>query len=179
MRQPWLTLAYMDLVALLQEAFCRLDEHVEAVCDGLDAAWLHKTVVPGTNPIGWLLWHQARQHDAQIAHAFGSEQVWTTGEWPVLFHTDPAPRNLGYGHTPEQVAEVRPESVEVVLGYQRAVNARTMGLLERVNEAALAEVFDTRWNPPVTRGVRIVSVLDDAVQHCGQAKYLRGLLDRS
>lgn len=37
-------------------------------------------------------------------------------------------------------------------------------------------VVDTAWDPPVTLGVRLVSVYDDATQHAGQAAYLRGLL---
>ena len=38
------------------------------------------------------------------------------------------------------------------------------------------DVVDRAWNPPVTRGVRLVSVVDDAAQHAGQAAYVRGLL---
>ena len=42
----------------------------------------------------------------------------------------------------------------------------------------LDRVVDERWDPPVTLGVRLVSVLDDAARHVGQAQYLRGLVDR-
>ncbi|HNV11243.1 MAG TPA: DUF664 domain-containing protein [Propionibacteriaceae bacterium] len=38
-------------------------------------------------------------------------------------------------------------------------------------------VIDTRWDPPVTRGVRLVSVIDDAVAHVGQAAYARGVVE--
>jgi hypothetical protein len=34
------------------------------------------------------------------------------------------------------------------------------------------------WTPHVTLGVRLVSVLDDDMQHVGQAAYLRGILLR-
>jgi hypothetical protein len=37
-------------------------------------------------------------------------------------------------------------------------------------------VIDDRWDPPVTRGVRLVSVVDDDARHLGQAEYVRGLL---
>ena len=40
----------------------------------------------------------------------------------------------------------------------------------------LAEVIDENWDPPVTLGVRLVSVIDDDTQHIGQAAYVRGLL---
>ncbi len=42
----------------------------------------------------------------------------------------------------------------------------------------LDRVVDRRWDPPVTLGVRLVSVADDCLQHAGQAAYLRGLLGR-
>jgi hypothetical protein len=43
--------------------------------------------------------------------------------------------------------------------------------------ADLDRVVDRRWDPPVTLGVRLVSIADDSLQHVGQAAYLRGLLD--
>jgi hypothetical protein len=45
-----------------------------------------------------------------------------------------------------------------------------------VTDADLDRIVDTRWTPPVTLGVRLVSVLDDDMQHSGQAAYVRGLL---
>ena len=41
----------------------------------------------------------------------------------------------------------------------------------------LDRVVDRRWDPPVTLGVRLVSIGDDCLQHVGQAAYVRGLLD--
>ena len=40
----------------------------------------------------------------------------------------------------------------------------------------LDRVVDERWDPPVTLGVRLVSVISDDLQHAGQAAYLRGLV---
>jgi hypothetical protein len=37
---------------------------------------------------------------------------------------------------------------------------------------------DESWNPPVTLGVRLVSVVNDDTQHVGQAAFLRGLVLR-
>jgi hypothetical protein len=44
-----------------------------------------------------------------------------------------------------------------------------------VTPADLDRVVDKRWDPPVTLGVRLVSVVDDDAQHVGQAAYVRGL----
>jgi Protein of unknown function (DUF664) len=86
---------------------------------------------------------------------------------------------MGYGHSPEQVASVRPESVQVLLDYYDAVWARTQTMLGAVTAADLDRVVDENWGPPVTMGVRLVSIVDDDVQHAGQAWYLRGLFERS
>lgn len=51
-----------------------------------------------------------------------------------------------------------------------------MSHVEGLTEADLDEFVDTRLDAPVTRGVRLVSVIDDAVAHIAQAQYLRGLL---
>ena len=41
----------------------------------------------------------------------------------------------------------------------------------------LVGVVDRSWDPPVTLGVRLVSILDDGTQHVGQAAYARALLE--
>ena len=43
-----------------------------------------------------------------------------------------------------------------------------------IDDAALSDVVDEDWDPPVTRGARIVSILDDAAVHVGQAAYVLG-----
>lgn len=51
--------------------------------------------------------------------------------------------------------------------------------LGSLNAARLDDVIDDAWDPPVTLGVRLVSVADDSLQHVGQAAYLRGLIERA
>ena len=38
--------------------------------------------------------------------------------------------------------------------------------------------MDRNWEPPVTLGVRLISVLSDGLQHAGQAAYVRGVVER-
>jgi hypothetical protein len=42
----------------------------------------------------------------------------------------------------------------------------------------LDRVVDTRWDPPVTLAVRLVSVISDDLQHVGQAAFVRGIAER-
>ncbi len=108
----------------------------------------------------------------------GQAQIWTSGEWAERCGLEPDPSNTGYGHSPEDVRAVHPDGPEVLLGYLGEVDARTRRYLEGLKAADLDRVVDRRWDPPVTLGVRLVSIADDCLQHAGQAAYVRGLLQR-
>ena len=73
-------------------------------------------------------------------------------------------------------ATICPPDRQVLTDYLAAVSARTRTFLESLGPADLDRVVDRRWDPPVTLGVRLVSVADDCMQHVGQAAYVRGLL---
>jgi uncharacterized damage-inducible protein DinB len=133
---------------------------------------------PGVNTIGWLLWHLTRVQDHHIAELLDGDQLWVGGDWAARFGLGPDPSNTGYGHSAEEVATVRPESGAALLDYLNAVDARTRAFLAGLAPEDLARVVDRRWDPPVTMGVRLVSVADDCLQHVGQAAYVRGLLER-
>ena len=72
-----------------------------------------------------------------------------------------------------------PDDPSTLIGYHEAVHERTLSYLEAVDADELDRIIDYRWDPPVTVGVRLVSVINDGMQHVGQANYLRGLLERS
>jgi hypothetical protein len=58
------------------------------------------------------------------------------------------------------------------------VRERTSAYLATLTPGDLDRVVDERWDPPVTLGVRLISIADDEIQHAGQAAYARGLLER-
>lgn len=168
----------MDVAALLVELYGRIPPLARAAVEGLDPDRLVESPRPGANTIAWLVWHLARVQDHHIAEILGSDQIWTRGEWAARFGLAPDPSNTGYGHGPEKVASVRPRDATVLLEYLDAVQARTVAMLEGLTPGDLDRIVDRRWDPPVTLGVRLVSVADDSLQHAGQAAYLRGLLSR-
>ena len=83
---------------------------------------------------------------------------------------------MGYGMTADEVGRFDVTGAEVLIDYYDAVHARTVEVIARMSDAELARIVDRSWDPPVTAAVRLVSVVDDAAQHVGQAAYLRGLL---
>ena len=168
----------MDVSGLLEELFGRVDEHVPAILESLTPDELNEMPEEGSNPIGWLIWHLTRVADMHIAEIRGVDQLWVSDGWAARFDLEPDPWNVGYLHTPEQVAETRTEGTQLLQEYWDAVWTRTQGVLAETDPASLDEIIDRRWDPPVTLGVRLVSIADDAIQHAGQAAYVKGLLSR-
>ena len=165
----------MNCAALLIDAFGRIAATVDDAVDGLTNDALAFRVDPQANSIAWLVWHLTRIQDDHIAAAFGVEQVWIGDGWVERFGMPFDARAHGYGHTTEEVGAVR-TSADLLLGYHEAVHLQTVRLVRDVTDDDLDRVVDRRWDPPVTLGVRLVSVVADDLMHAGQAAFVRGLL---
>ncbi len=168
----------MEISELLQELYGRIAPLARDAVDGLGADALNAQPAPQTNHIGWLVWHLARVLDHQVCEVAGLRQVWLDGEYADRLGMKPESDNHGYGHTSDQVAAVQPQSAVDLLDYLDAVAARTHAFLGTLTGSDLDRIVDTSYDPPVTLGVRLVSVADDCLQHAGQAAYVRGLLGR-
>ena len=168
----------MTSAELLVDALGRIREVVHRVVGGLTAEQLRFRVDPGANSIAWLVWHLTRIQDDHVADVAGAEQVWTSQGWVERFGLPFDPRDTGYGHRAAEVAAVRVESGELLVGYYDAVHQQTIRYVEQLTDADLARVVDRSWDPPVTLGVRLVSVIADGLQHAGQAAFVRGILQR-
>ncbi|MFJ9820927.1 DUF664 domain-containing protein [Streptomyces sp. NPDC101151] len=161
---------------ILIDGFGRIQEEVHAALDGLGPDELHARPAPRANSVAWLVWHLTRVQDDHVAGAFDLDQVWLSEGWEKRFGLDLPRHDTGYGHTPAKVAKVRVESADLLTGYYDAVHEQSLGTLRGLAAKDLERIVDERWDPPVTLGVRLVSVLSDDLQHIGQAAYLRGLL---
>ena len=166
----------MTSAELLADAFGRIQESVHETVEGLSADQLAARLDDDANSIAWLCWHLARVQDDHVADAFGVVQVWP--DFIDRFGLPFGPVEIGYGHSSEEVALVRVPSGDLLTGYHDAVHAQTIGLVSGITDADLSRVVDERWSPPVTLGVRLVSVISDCLQHVGQAAFIRGILLR-
>jgi hypothetical protein len=165
----------MTPAQLLADSFERIVQGGRDVVDGLDEEQLTLRPGPDANPIAWLVWHLARVQDDHVADVAGVTQVWTEQGFQERFDLPFDESDIGFGHTGEDVARVR-ASAGLLTAYLEAVHAQTLDFLDGVSEEDLDRVVDERWDPPVTLGVRLVSVANDDAQHLGQAAYVRGLL---
>lgn len=167
----------MDQNALLIDAARRPIDSARSVLADITSETLHAMPEGRCNSIAWLVWHAARQQDLQVAELASGEQVWVTGGWARRLGLDLGPDAIGFGDGQAEVARLRVTDPAALEEYLAAVVERTVDYLGGLSDDALDEIVDRRWDPPVTRGVRLVSVIDDAVAHLGQAAYVRGLVE--
>ena len=163
---------------LLQNGFTRIPALISRASDGLNARQLAAPPVPGANSIAWLAWHAARGQDAWIGDLEGSGQIWVTGGWHDRFALPFPPEENGFGMAYGDTTLVVATS-ELLSDYLSTVTARTLAYLQSLTPIDLDVVVDARRAPIVTRGMQLMSILDDGLQHAGQANFARGILDRS
>lgn len=161
---------------ILLDAFGRVNDAVQQVMDGSDQEMLAYRLEPGTNSIAWLVWHLSRVQDTHVSRFALRDQSWTGEGWYERFGLPFAAADRGIGHTAEDVARLGSVSGPLLLGYFDAVHKTTMSLL---GELDFEEIVDTSYDPPVSVGVRLVSVISDNIQHAGQALFVRGIYERN
>ena len=162
---------------LLLDAFGRVHGLVPAVVEGLSVEQLRFRPDEHANSIAWLIWHLSRIQDDHVAGVAGLAQVWTAEGWMGRFGLPFDAEATGYGHSAQDVTAVT-ATPDLLAGYHEAVHEQTCAVVQGLTDSDLSRVVDPAWDPPVTLGVRLVSVLSDTLQHVGQANYLRGLAVR-
>jgi uncharacterized damage-inducible protein DinB len=161
---------------ILIDTFERVRSAVHETIDGLDQEQLKARPAANANSIGWMVWHLTRVQDDHIAGLADREQAWLSDGWCDRFALPYEREAHGYGQTPEETAAVD-VSAELLGGYYEAVHKETCDYIATLTEDDFDRVVDDSWDPPVTLGVRIVSVIADDLQHVGQAAYVRGLVE--
>ncbi len=162
---------------LLVDGFERIAEGVPAVIEGLSVPELLWQPDAAANSIAWLVWHLTRQQDEQVAQLAGTTSVYADG-WERDFALGYPSGAHGYGMTPADVAAFALTTPTLLTGYHAATHEATTRYLADLEPGDQDRVVDRSWTPPVTVATRIVSVLEDAAKHLGQAEYVRGLVVR-
>ena len=162
---------------LLADAFGRIRDTVDEVLDGIDSKDLITRLDAEANSIAWLVWHLTRVQDDHVCHVAGTEQAWSSLGWSERFALAIDDADVGYGQSSDQVALVKADAA-LLRDYHHAVCENTLAFVITLGDSDLDRVVDERWDPPVTLGVRLVSVISDDLQHAGQAAFIRGILER-
>ncbi len=167
----------MDWQQILNDGYGRVLDIMNTVLDGLAEDDLNELPKPDCNSIGWLCWHLTRVQDHHIAALMGEDQLWIRDKWHAKFNRAAEPNDTGFHHSPEDVQAFKAPDVKTLLDYQRAVLERSKGYFSTLTTTDLDRELNEPWFQPLpTVGVRLVSVMADQLQHCGQIGYVRGLL---
>jgi hypothetical protein len=168
--------ATMEWYDMMVDGYGRISEILGRVLDGLNEADLNWQPRPDCNSIGWLCWHLTRVQDDHISDLIGEEQLWIKDGWHAKFNRQADKKDIGFGHTPEDVAAFKSPEPQFLLEYHNAVMERSQHFFRTLSKKDLNRELNEPWFQPLpTVGVRIVSVLCDNLEHAGQAAYVRGL----
>lgn len=165
----------MDSIEVLRDATDRPGQALAMFVDRLDPVLLNAHRGEHPNSIAWLLWHAARQMDVQLAHLAATDQVWAEQGFRERFALPKVGDTIGYGHSPEQARQIRVDDAGLLVDYLRATSSAMQDYLGTLGTGDLDTVVDDSYDPPVTIGVRLISIIDDAVAHVAQAAYVTGM----
>lgn len=175
----------MSTADAFRALFDRMPDLVREAVGDLSVDDLTRRLDPEANTIAWLVWHLTRiedDHVSSAADALGMSdhagQAYATEGYADRFDLPFAETEHGFGHTSEQVAQVRAEG-GLLVDYYDAVHARTDAFLTSLSEDDWERVVDEAWDPPVTLLARITSVANEVAQHVGQAAWIRGVVERA
>ena len=165
----------MKETQLTIETLQRAQERFEETLAQMSIAEVNTMPEPLIKSVTWLIWHTAREIDLQISALADQEPLWLA-DWTKRFALDLPDDTEDWRHTPEEAAKVIVNQKELLVDYLSASVELAVNYLQSIDETSLSEVIDENWTPAVTRQARIVSIVDDAVMHSGQAVYTRRLV---
>jgi len=153
----------------------RVQERFEETLGKMTVEEANKMPHPLVKSVTWLFWHTARELDMQISDLKGEEAMYTKDGWNDRFDLSLPDDTPEYKHTPEQAEQVVVSDKKLLSEYLDVSIKLAKNYLNEIdeNDIDLDEIIDENWNPPVTRKARLVSIIDDAVMHSGQAIYTR------
>jgi hypothetical protein len=158
---------------VLLDGFTRVHDSLHRTLADLTEAELVKEPHPS---IGWLAWRLTRVMDSNVSRLSDRQQLWIGDGWAARFGMAPEPLDFGRAatHTREQVRAFRAPA-ELLLAYHDAAYDRMKSYLETLTAKDLArELDEPQYQPLPTVAVRLVSVLENAMNNAGQIGYLKG-----
>lgn len=154
----------------------RVQERLEETLDQMTVEEANKMPHPLLKSVTWLFWYTARELDMQISDLKGEEAMYTRDGWNKCFDLPLPDDTPEYKHTPEEAEQVTVSDKGLLSDYLDVSIKLAKEYLADLKKDSLDEIVDEYWTPPVTHQARLVSIIDDAVIHSGQAVYTRRLV---
>ncbi len=130
----------MEWQELLTDGYGRVEGALREALDGMSQDDLNRQPHPDSNSMGWLAWHLTRVQDDHVSDLMGEQQLWLTGGWHSRFNRAPDPKDIGFGHSSEDVAAFKSPGVDTLLEYHRAVMERTKRYIKSLSARGTSTV---------------------------------------
>ena len=168
----------MEWQKFIMHIYIWISQELERVLEGLTVEDLNQRRRPSCNSIGWLAWHLTRSQDRAVEDLMGEEQLWTKDKWYLKFNRAPDPTDTGYQHSMEEVETFKSPDSRTLLAYHRAVLEQSLRYISsKLSEAELDREFvNPTFTYRKTVRERLLGLINEGLQHVGQAAYVRGLL---
>jgi hypothetical protein len=157
------------------DAIKRADDNLRRAVEELTVEELrNQPAGPGSNPIGWLVWHMTRTRDNIVASVTGKQSIWEREGWGAKFGMEGQPPRF----VPEDVHTFDPKSFDTLMGYFEAVATQTGQDVEALADDEMGRMIEPTvpGRPAQPVSARLGVILNDNIQHVGQVAYLRGLI---
>ncbi|HJN88462.1 MAG: DinB family protein [Dehalococcoidia bacterium] len=164
----------MTLNEFIEESLGKEHEFLMEAIQDLTPEELAWQAGPEANPIGWILWHMIRVEDMWMQFFIQERpEIWERDGWHLKFGLPT--RDVGFGHTPEQVAQFPLLDLPDLNEYGEAVRGGTLEYLGSLGPEDYGRVPRER-RPEMSVGAVFRQVVGELFQHQGHISYLKGLL---
>ncbi|MER0122575.1 DinB family protein [Streptococcus sp. ZJ93] len=168
----------MQTKDLLIQTLERAEERFLETLDMMTVEEANTMPDPLLKSVIWLIWHTARTVDFQIADLAQVSPLYQKNGWEEQFALELPSDTQDWIHTVEEAQKVQVADKTLLIEYLQEAISFGKRYIKELEEQSLDDIIDESWEPAVTRGVRLVSTIDDAVMHSGQAVYTRRLVIR-
>lgn len=163
----------METREFIQGSLDRTKQATTRVVTGLSPHELMWRPGPECNPIGLILFHQARSEDGFVqGRILGQPQVWESGKWYQRLNMPVS--ETGSGATLEQITNFHVPELKDLMDYSEAVRERTLEYLKGKSNDEFNKIITTPRGD-VTLGALFITIAGHLAQHLGDISYLRGI----
>ena len=127
-----------------------------------------------SNSISWIVWHTSRGFDRRISLLDGIEQLWMTEKWYEKYKLPASDKDLGIGHTSEDISKIRPSNVSDLINYYESINKKMIDFFNSDKSNDLNIKITETGNSQAHELMRMVT---GTFQHWGQVNYIRGIIE--
>ena len=128
-----------------------------------------------SNNIAWTVWHMTRGFDRRISLISGEDQIWILEQWYKSYNLPASDKDLGIGHTSNEVSKIIPIKLSVLTEYYESVHKKMLRYFNNNQQSNdYNKIIPETEN---TKGYEAMRMVAGTMQHIGQINYIRGLIE--